>query len=147
MMYTVIAWNIDESNLGLMGYHKSIGFCLLVLCVIRIIWAIKSHKTRLKSDVLVRFSHVCLYVLMFAVPMIGVLRQYGAAKQDLLVFGIHVIQAADEKINWMTQLGNSLHGKLGFALFVLMLGHILMAIVHQLRGEKILHRMLGKPKR
>ncbi|XXQ68835.1 cytochrome b [Neisseriaceae bacterium B1] len=143
MMYTVIAWTINEDNLGLMDYHKSVGFCLLILGAIRLIWALIQRKNRPHDSIYAHLGHRILYVLMIAIPAIGVLRQYGSARRDLEVFGVTVMQTANEKIEWMTQLGHALHGKLGLLLFALIIGHTLMAIYHQIRGEKILNRMAG----
>lgn len=143
IMYTVIAWTINEDNLSLMGYHKSVGFCLLILAIIRIIWALIQRKNRPSSGILASIGHGVLYLLMLAIPAVGVIRQYGSARSDLEVFGITVMQTASEKIEWATQLGNTFHGVLGFLLFAAIIGHIVMAIVHQLRGEKIINRMAG----
>lgn len=143
IMYTVIAWTINEDNFSLMAYHKSIGFCLLILGIMRLIWALIQRTHRPDGNIAVRIGHGLLYLLMLAVPAVGVVRQYGGARSNLEVFGITVMQTASTKIEWTTQLGNLLHGKLGFILFALIVGHILMAIWHQIRGEKIINRMAG----
>lgn len=144
IVYTVIAWNINEDNLGLIGVHQSIGFLLLILTILRIIWAIRNRGTRPRNSALAHAGHGMIYLLILTVPLIGILRQYGGARKNLEVFGITVLPTASSKIELLTQLGNTFHGKLGFVLFFLVVGHILMAIVHQIRGEKILNRMMGK---
>ena len=88
-------------------------------------------------------GHSLLYVLMLGVPLLGALRQYASAKGGLDVFGITLIPAAPQKIESLVQLGNQLHGKLGFALFVVVAGHVAMAVWHQIKGEKIINRMFG----
>ena len=131
MLFTAIMWNINEDYYSLMGYHKSVGFMI-------------NLKNRPHSSTIAHLGHLVLYVLMIVVPAIGLIRQYGMAKGPLSVFGVEVMGTAPEKIEWMTNLGNAAHGKLAFLLFFLVAGHIVMAIVHQLKGEKIINRMIGK---
>ncbi|MBQ9601815.1 MAG: cytochrome b/b6 domain-containing protein [Neisseriaceae bacterium] len=144
IVYTIIAWKMDEDNLGLISVHQSVGFLLFVLTILRIIWVIVQRKTRPRNSKLAHIGHGVIYLLILLIPLLGILRQYGGARKNLEVFGITVLPTASNKIEFLTQLGNTLHGKLGMLLFLLIIGHIVMAIVHQIRGEKILNRMLGK---
>lgn len=143
MLYTVIAWNINKDNFSLIGIHKSVGFCLLVLAIIRIIWALCNRKNRPHNATIAHIGHGVLYLLMLAVPTVAMLRQYGAARGALEVFGLTVMAKAPEKIEWMAQIGNVAHGKLGWLMFAMVVGHVLAAIWHQIRGEKIINRMAG----
>ena len=143
MFATAVAFNIDEKYFSLMSYHKSVGVLLLILGVIRLIWAIINHKRRPPNLMVAKAGHSLLYVLMLGVPLLGALRQYASAKGGLDVFGITLIPAAPQKIESLVQLGNQLHGKLGFALFVVVAGHVAMAVWHQIKGEKIINRMFG----
>ena len=142
MLFTAAAWTYNEEYLSLMAYHKSVGFVLMVLMVLRLVWALWQRGKRPRSHVGAHIGHGVLYVLMLAVPTVALLRQYGAAGQDLEVFGVQVMTAAPERIQWMTKLGGW-HGELAWALFVLAGGHILFAIIHQIRGEKLINRMAG----
>lgn len=147
MMGTVVAWNINEEYYSLMDYHKAMGFLLMILAVLRVIWALKNKGNRPHAaNVGVHIGHGLLYLLMLVVPFVGLLRQYGASRGDLTVWGMTLLPAAPEKIEWATQIGNLMHSKAGFALFALIIGHILFAIVHQIRGEKIINRMAGSRK-
>ena len=82
-------------------------------------------------------------LLMLAVPAVGLIRQYGAARHPLEIGPFTLPQAA-EKIEWMSNLGNAAHGKLGWLLMAFAIGHVAMALVHQLKGEKLLQRMAGR---
>lgn len=144
MLFTAAAWNINEDYFSLVAYHKSAGFVLMLLAVLRAVWAFANRRRRPPSALPAKLGHAALYVLMLAVPFVGLLRQYGRAKDGLEVFGITVLPAAAEKIQWMTQIGNAVHGKLGWLLFALAAGHIVAAVVHQIKGEKIINRMIGK---
>lgn len=145
MLCTAAMWNINEKYYSLMGYHKSVGFLLLVLVALRLVWALANWRNRPHGSLAVKLGHAALYVLMAAVPVVAMIRQYGSARGDLEVFGITVMHKIEQPIEWMTQLGNAAHGKLAYLLFVLAFGHIAMAVLHQLRGEKIINRMAGKP--
>lgn len=144
MLGTVVAWRIDEEYFSLMGYHKSFGFILMVLIVIRFVWALINFNKRPHGNMMVKLGHLALYILMIAVPAIGLLRQYGAAKGGIEVFGVEIMAASAEKIPSFIKLGGDWHGELAWALFALAAGHIIMAIVHQIKGEKIINRMAGK---
>lgn len=114
----------------------------MLLIVIRVIWAIINRNNRPAPDnIFVTLGHFALYVLMLAVPTIALIRQYGAARGPLEVFGVNVMEGSPEKIEWAVSLGNNFHGELAWALFVLSAGHIVMAIYHQIKGKKILNRM------
>lgn len=143
MFGTAILWNINEDYFSLMNYHKAAGFILLILLVIRAIWAIMNAKNRVQNPMVAKLGHLALYVLMLIVPLVGFLRQIGRAKGDMDVFGLFSIPAFSEKSEWMMQAGNLLHGKLGWLLLALVVGHVAVAIVHQVRGEKVLNRMAG----
>ena len=146
MLFTAAMWNFNEDYFSLMGLHKSVGFLLMILIVVRVIWAALNIKNRPHGNLIVKLGHLGLYVLMIAVPMVGLIRQYGSARGSLKVFGVEVMGAAPEKIEWMTQIGNMAHGNLAWLLFALAAGHIVMAIVHQVKGEKIINRMAGSRK-
>lgn len=141
MMATVIAFKIDEEYYSLMIYHKVLGVLLLVLGTFRLLWAMWNRKNRPHSPILVKIAHAILYVVMLFVPALGALRQYGSAKSPLEFAGITLIPAAPEKIQLFISLGNQWHEVMGYVLFVLMIGHIMMAVVHQMKGEKIINRM------
>ncbi|STZ75808.1 cytochrome b [Bergeriella denitrificans] len=133
----------DDKYYSLMDYHKLTGYFLFILFWVRLAWACANRSRRPHNDLAARLGHAALYVLMFAVPFIGLLRQYGNARGPLEFGGMTLLPAAAEKITWMTELGGAAHGKLGWLLFALAAGHILMAVLHQIQGKKILNRMAG----
>ncbi|ASK28033.1 cytochrome b [Neisseria chenwenguii] len=143
MSVSAYLFTVDDEYFSLMPYHKATGFFLAVLVVLRLLWALKNAARRPHGSLIVKLGHAALYALMIAVPFIGLIRQYGGGRGPLEIGGVTVFPAAPEKIQWMSELGNHWHGLLGWALFALVAGHILMAVVHQLKGEKILNRMAG----
>ncbi|UOO81879.1 cytochrome b/b6 domain-containing protein [Uruburuella testudinis] len=148
MLFTALSWLLADDaewTKGLMYYHKSVGFLLAVLVVLRLLWALANLKRRPPADSMAAlFGHIALYVLMVAVPFIGLIRQYGGARGALEVFGATVMQGSPEKIDWMVQLGGNWHSTLAWVLFALAAGHIAMVAVHRLKGEDVLPRMLGR---
>lgn len=142
MLFTAIQFK--QENYSWMGAHKTTGFVLTILVALRVIWAAMNAKNRPHGTLPVKLGHAAIYALMIAVPAIALIRQAGSTRGDLVVFGMNIMQKAPVQVDWMTNLGNALHGKLGFLLFALALGHIVMAVVHQAKGEKIINRMIGK---
>lgn len=140
MLYTGL--QEGDAFKALISYHKSVGAILMALIVIRVIWAILNRNNRpAPKNIFVTLGHFALYVLMIVVPVTALIRQYGAARGSLEVFGVTVMEGSTEKIEWAVNLGNNLHGELAWGLFALAAGHIVMAIYHQIKGEKILNRM------
>ncbi|MDO4694308.1 MAG: cytochrome b/b6 domain-containing protein [Eikenella sp.] len=144
MLFTAAAWTFNEDYFSLIDLHKSVGFVLMVLLLLRLVWTVKNLSRRPAGNLLVKLGHGVLYVLMAAVPLTAMLRQYGSARGGLKVFGAELMNGAPEKIEWMTRLGNEWHAPLAWTLFALAAGHAVMAVVHQLKGEKILNRMAGR---
>lgn len=139
MLYTGLQG--EDAFRELLPYHKSVGTILMALIAVRIIWAMLNHHKRPKAaNIFVTLGHLALYVLMLAIPTVALIRQYGAARGPLEVFGVNVMEGSSERIIWMVELAEW-HGEMAWALFVLAAGHIAMAIFHQIRGEKILNRM------
>ena len=148
ILTTIAIWTIydgEEWVKSLFGVHKSIGFITLLVIIVRIVWALLNASKRPAADSFAaKAGHLALYVLMLAVPVIGMIRQYGSGRGPLKVFGVQVMQGSPEKIEWMANLGNMAHGKLGWLLFALVAGHIAMVVVHRIQGHDVLYRMIGR---
>jgi len=123
--------------------HKSVGFLLLIMIALRTAWMFITLKNRPASISLpAKLGHIALYLVMIAVPAIGFLRQFGSGK-PFDVFGVSILKASDVKYQWMIDLGSSLHGILGWCLFVLAAGHIIMALIHYFGKDKeVMRRMI-----
>lgn len=143
MLLTAVAWNINEDYFSLMDWHKSIGLLLGILAAVRLIWALANVRRRPQNTLIAKAGHLALYGLMLAVPLVGMVRQYGSGR-DFSWFGVLPLPRAAERIEWMTALGNQWHGTLAWVFFGLVAGHVLAAILHQIKGEKILNRMAGR---
>ena len=117
MFATALAWNLNDALKPLIKLHKAAGLLLLLLALVRFVWALVHFQRRPAGGVALKAGHLALYALMFAVPASGMARQFHGA------------------------FGNA-HGALAFVFFLLIAGHIAMTVLHQRRGEAILQRML-----
>lgn len=128
------------------SYHASVGVLLFGAIFLRGAWGLLNLRRRpAHGDGLAglgaRLGHIALYGLMLAVPTLAVLRSIGSGR-GLQAFGVQLVAAGGERIDGLVALGHALHGLLGWALLVLTLGHIAMALVHTyVWREDILSRM------
>ncbi|MCK7543483.1 cytochrome b/b6 domain-containing protein [Marinobacter bryozoorum] len=126
-----------------MPWHVSIGSLLLVLIVARLIWAASQRKHRPQHDPqtarLVKADHGLLYAGMLLMPLTGMMVMLGGG-YGVNAFGLQII-AKGEELGWAATLG-SLHSPLAWALTVLIVGHIGMALLHHFRGKDVLKRMV-----
>ena len=126
--------------------HKPVGFLILLLMVVRVIWALLNISKRPQSiNWLAKLGHIALYLLLIAVPTVALIRQYGSGRA-FEVFGVPIFEGFDSgKISWMTDLGSNFHSLLGWVLLALIVGHIVMAIWHRKNGQSnVIARMWGK---
>lgn len=130
-------------------YHKPVGLLLLVLLILRAVWNLLNRHRRPPSlNRAAYIGHGALYALMFLIPFIGLMRQYGSGR-EFSAFGVPIMAGLEgEKIQWMIDLGRNFHSLLGWTMLVLIAGHIGMAILHYLQGKpQVWRRMTGRPHR
>jgi len=128
--------------------HRAMGTLLLLLIVLRLLWFFlqRRHRPAYANNPLgrwARFGHGLMYLLMLVVPVLALMRQYGSGRA-FAPWGIPLM-AESERIPWMIAPASAVHGLLGWLLFVLILGHIAMALIHHFRmKDDTLRRMWGK---
>jgi cytochrome b561 len=126
------------------SWHISLGASVLVLVVLRAIWARRTKARRPQhtgaSAVWVKGGHFLLYACMFLMPVTGLLYMLGKG-YGLKLFGTQVLAKTGVTTEWMASLG-SLHSPLSWLFVVLVLGHIGMALLHHFKGEDSLKRMV-----
>lgn len=128
----------------LVPWHVSIGTLLLVLIVLRILWAASQLRHRPQHDpataFFVKAGHFLLYATMFLMPVTGVLTMIGKG-YGLKTFGMQLVDKGAE-IPWAATVG-SLHSPVAWLLLVLVIGHIGIALIHHfVRRDDTLKRML-----
>lgn len=126
------------------GTHKSMGATLMLLVFLRLLWwALNAGNRPPPISIAARMGHLALYVVMFLVPFIGLVRQYGSGKA-FTPWGVPLMPGfPEEKIEWMTDLGGNFHGLLGWLLLALIVGHTIAAFWHGKEGNKQFVQRMG----
>ena len=142
----------DQTNL-LYGLHKALGFAVLCLMVLRLVLKLRTAAPDYPASlspkliVLAKTMHVLMYLLLFAVPLLGwaAVTAYPAL---ITVAGYHLPAMPGITPNQvLAKQLFALHGTLAFALGALALGHIAAALKHLLfNRDGVFERMWpGKP--
>lgn len=145
---------VDQYNLY--QWHKSFGFLILGLALLRILWAVTSRRPALPPAMppgeksLARASHVALYFALVFVPLTG----WAVVSTSPLpiaswFFGLFVVPPLPLRISLHAeQLWSSLHGFLAYAAIFLVGVHVLAALRHHFRHKDgILVRMIWPRRR
>lgn len=131
------------------GTHAPVGTLLLILLMIRVLWAGSNLRQRPPQGqgwqaMAARIGHGLLYLLMLVVPLLAGLRAYGSGR-GLNIWGWQVLPATAEKVEWMVAPANALHGVLAWCLLGLIGGHIAMAVWHRvILRDGVMARMFGR---
>lgn len=128
----------------LVPWHISIGSLLLLLILVRMVWAFIQRNQRPEHDPaqekMVKAGHGLLYLGLLLMPITGVMVMLGGG-YGVKAFGIEILSKGEE-IAWAQTLGQ-LHSPLAWILTVLIIGHIGMALIHHfVKRDESLKRML-----
>lgn len=146
-MVAVLAWQFSGMVLKvtvgrenaiaafIMGTHKPVGALLMLLILLRALWALTqwSRRPRQPAGLLGRAAtagHALLYALMLYIPLVALMRDYGRGR-GFSPFGIPLFPETGQQLDWMMAPANASHGLMGWILLALIVGHILMVLVHQ----------------
>lgn len=154
-MAVLISWQLlklfDRINDGehwvgqtLVPWHLSIGTLLLLLVVLRIIWAAKQRRHRPVQNpataMLVKAGHGLLYLGMLLMPITGIMYMVGSG-YGLKAFGIQLAAEGGE-VPWMVSAG-SLHSPIAWILLIMIVGHIGIALLHHfVKKDDVMRRMV-----
>lgn len=131
------------------GAHQKVGTVLIVLIVLRVLWALANRGNRPDHGpgvvaLAARFGHLLLYAVMVIVPVAALLRAYGS-ERVFAPFGFQIFPAQVPEIGWMVRVGESLHGEMAWLMLALIAGHVLMVGVHEgMWRDGTLSRMAGR---
>jgi len=134
----LITWEVEEIESQRAFYfnlHKSIGLSLLILIVLRMYWRFTHrppaflNSMKLWEKRLAKATHHSLYLLMFLIPLSGIIMSAGS-KYGIKWFGIKVIPGFDDKA--IRELFFEFHEIFGLLLLFLLIFHILGAIKHSI---------------
>src|SRR5690625_2608242 len=150
MLFTAIVHFIDRDsalNKAIWPYHPLVGFSIFMLAILRIVWSLIQAQQRPDNNLPARLRHLALYVFMLVAPIIALLRQYGSGRV-FNYFNWQVMQASDHKIQALVDFGNQWHSICGWFLFLLIIGHTIMAFYHRGKGPQfnVFPRIIGSTK-
>jgi cytochrome b561 len=131
----------------LLSLHKSIGSLILVLAAVRLVNRLLNPPPPLPLDLpgwqkfLAKGSHVILYALMFALPLVG-WSMLSAGGYPIVVWGaIHLPPILAHNAPVFALL-RATHTLLALLLFAVFLGHLGAALFHALiRRDEVLKSM------
>ena len=133
-----ITWGVEEEQSQRSFYfnlHKSVGLSLLMLIVLRMYWRFTHrppaflNSMKLWEKRLAKATHHSLYLLMFLIPLTGIIMSAGS-KYGIKWFGIKVIPGFDDKA--IRELFYEFHEIFGLLLLLILILHILGAVKHSI---------------
>lgn len=148
MGLTEVLGDVPVAN-ALSAPHTKVGTILWMLIVSRVIWALTNRNNRPPHGQhflgqAANLGHGLMYVIMLAVPTLGLLRAYGS-NRPFAPFGFEIFPAQNPPIEWMVKLAGMFHGELAWVLAVLIVGHVVMAALHEgMWRDGTLARMVGR---
>ena len=134
----LITWGVEEEQSQRSFYfnlHKSVGLSLLMLIVLRMYWRFTHRPPAFLSSMklwekrLAKATHHSLYLLMFLIPLTGIIMSAGS-KYGIKWFGIKVIPGFDDKA--IRELFYEFHEIFGLLLLLILILHILGAVKHSI---------------
>jgi len=119
--------------------HRPMGTLLFALVLLRLLWVLcaRRHRPAYADNLLgraARIGHWMLYGLMFVVPLLGLMRQYGSGR-GFAPWGVPLMENTGERVTWLMTPANAVHGLLGWLLLLLIAGHVVMAFVHHFKMQ------------
>ena len=134
----LMTWEVakeESSRAFYFNLHKSIGLTILMLIVLRMYWRFTHrpptflNSMKLWEKRLAKATHHALYLLMFLIPLSGIIMSAGS-KYGIKWFGIKVIPGFDDKA--IRELFYEFHEIFGLLLLLLLIFHILGAVKHSI---------------
>ena len=139
MLFVGIAMiaTVSHAHNTLIALHRPLGMAILLLVIVRIAVRLKRGSPPLPDDMPVpqrfvaRLSHLVLYALMLAMPLIG-WAMLSAAGYPVTMFGsFHLPPIVPHNVRLYAAL-RALHTYLALMLFLSVLGHLAAALFHGL---------------
>ncbi|MGY1457867.1 MULTISPECIES: cytochrome b [unclassified Luteimonas] len=131
----------------LVPWHISIGFLILLLMLLRIVWALRNQGNRPPAPppkmlgLVAKAGHFALYAALVLMPVTGISIMIGNG-YGLTVFGMELV-AQGAEIPWLATFGGVLHSPVAWLLLAMVIGHAVMALVHRfVKKDGVLQRML-----
>jgi cytochrome b561 len=136
---------------AMVSWHKSFGFAILALVMLRILWAVTSRRPALPDDMpaaeksLAQGSHIVLYLALVLVPLTGwAIVSTAPLPTQSWFFGLFAVPQLPLSVSLHAQhLWLSLHAFLAYMAIFMVAVHVLAAFRHHFRNrDDVLRRML-----
>ncbi|HEY1995797.1 cytochrome b [Paraburkholderia sp.] len=128
---------VSHAHDTLIALHRPLGIAILLLVLLRIAVRLKRGSPSLPDDMPVpqrfvaKLSHLVLYALMLAMPLIGWSMLSAAGYPVTLFGGFHLPPIVPHDVRLYALL-RAAHTWLAFALFLTVLAHLAAALFHGL---------------
>lgn len=137
-------------DVSLLEAHFGIGLLVLLLSILRLVTLHLVGKPRALGSPLARvmayMGHYALYLVIFLIPLSGILLIAAKAK-PMLFFGIALWPGFPERTSWLIHFATDLHQLLVWGSSALLLVHVAASLYHHFILKDItLVRMLGSNK-
>ena len=146
--FTMTSMADSDDKWQLYSIHKALGSIVLILVIPRFLWRLMNIQPALPINLpkwqkgASKVIHYSLYVLMFLMPISGILMSCFAG-YEINVFGLFVIPAFAEKNIELAKFFHYVHINSGIGFSVLIGLHIMAGLYHHfVRKDNILLRMI-----
>ena len=144
---------VAPEYLSLVSLHRPLGIAILILALLRLAVRLKARAPKLPADLpapmklAATLSHVALYALMIAMPLLGWAMLSAAAYPVMMVGGWSLPAIVPQSDSFHTLLWNA-HRALAFVFFALILLHLAAGLFHALiRRDGVFQAMTDGPTR
>ena len=126
----------SPQRLKLYNWHKWAGICILTLALLRLLWRL-THRPPPEvampvwQERVAQLTHAALYLLFFAVPLVG-WAYSSAAGFPVVLFGLLPLPDWVSPDKALAEAIKPWHGALAWAMTALVLLHVAGAFKHQL---------------
>jgi cytochrome b561 len=137
---------LSVTKLKLFNYHKWAGICILALSALRLLWRLTHRPPAAPpmprwQSLASQAAHGALYVLFFAVPLMG-WAYSSAAGFPVVLFGVLPLPDFVAPDKALSEILKQRHGQLAWLLAVVVLVHVAAALKHQfIDRDGLLRRM------
>lgn len=138
----------DKRKITLVLWHKEYGMLVLVLAFARVVWRVRAVLPRLEpalpdwQKIAARFVHLCMYALMFALPLTGWLMS-SADAIPVSFFGLGFLPDLVPKDDFLFRALLKIHRWLAYTMMAALAAHAGAALWHHFgEGDETLRRML-----
>lgn len=142
--------SVSERHQWLVNLHKPLGIAILLLVIVRLVVRFTHATPALPADLpgvqklAARLSHLLLYGLMLALPLVGWAMISAAGDPVMLASNVRLPALLSADAPTFALLRNA-HTYLAYLLFATVLLHLAAALFHAwVRRDEVLASMLGR---